>query len=382
VTCRAHTSRSWRIGILYCLTALATVTGPGCGDNGVRLSRKSRIHPGKILYQQHCSLCHGKAGEGHAADHAPAIGSDHFLRLVDNAFIFESIAKGRPGTPMSAWSERYGGPLSDPMIREVVAYLRTRQQSPPARLGGGRLVGNIRNGEKLFTEHCAECHSGVPTSAQGPDLGNPAFLSLAGDTYIAATIRLGRPGTPMESFAEKLSEKDIRDVTAFIRSRGRPPQGPSMHAGVTEIWSDLDAGELVRNGDGPAPQFTLRDPWYVSAEQLDRELTGGARMILLDARAPSDWHVAHLPGAWPVPFYADESLLDRIPKDGTWIVFYCGCPHAAADRAAHRLKERGYENLAVLDEGFYHWQEQGYPLVQAGVLTAPHAAPPKEPGAD
>ena len=52
--------------------------------------------------------------------------------------------------------------------------------------------------------------------------------------------------------------------------------------------------------------------------------------------------------------------LSAFPKD-VWIIPYCGCPHAISGQAYERLAAEGYEKIAVLDEGYYFWVEQGYP---------------------
>ena len=55
-------------------------------------------------------------------------------------------------------------------------------------------------------------------------------------------------------------------------------------------------------------------------------------------------------------------LVARLPRDGTFIVAYCGCPHAASGRVVDALRERGFENTAVLDEGVLVWRDLGYPV--------------------
>jgi len=44
------------------------------------------------------------------------------------------------------------------------------------------------------------------------------------------------------------------------------------------------------------------------------------------------------------------------------IVAYCGCPHAASGALADRLIKHGYEDVKVLDEGYYVWHDKGYPV--------------------
>ena len=48
--------------------------------------------------------------------------------------------------------------------------------------------------------------------------------------------------------------------------------------------------------------------------------------------------------------------------DDTFIVAYCACPHAASGHVVDALRERGYRNTAVLDEGILVWRELGHPV--------------------
>src|SRR5690606_2767269 len=103
------------------------------------------------------------------------------------------------------------------------------------------------------------------------------------------------------------------------------------------------------------------DNRFVPAAQVKRELERGARMVIIDARATSDWLSRRIPGAIPVPYYELSDILDDLPRDGAWMVAYCGCPHAASGRVVDALREHGFTNTAVLDEGIHFWEQQGYP---------------------
>ena len=84
-------------------------------------------------------------------------------------------------------------------------------------------------------------------------------------------------------------------------------------------------------------------------------------MVLLDARAHGDYLYGHISGAISLPFYLLRDYIDELPQD-TWIINYCGCPHAVSGRAYDALKEAGFEKTAVLDEGYYVWRDRGYPI--------------------
>ena len=100
--------------------------------------------PGAHGFQAGCARCHGTyAGGGvvpkykssptaTAADYpAPAL-TDIFKRQITDAgktprdayrFVYNTIAQGRPGTPMPTWGLGYGGPMNDQQIEDGVNYL-------------------------------------------------------------------------------------------------------------------------------------------------------------------------------------------------------------------------------------------------------------------
>ena len=86
-------------------------------------------------------------------------------------------------------------------------------------------------------------------------------------------------------------------------------------------------------------------------------------MVLLDARPASDWQRSHIPGAFPLPFYRKvKQMLPHLPNDGTPIIAYCACPHAASGRVVDALQEAGFASARILDEGVLVWAGLGYPI--------------------
>ena len=45
------------------------------------------------------------------------------------------------------------------------------------------------------------------------------------------------------------------------------------------------------------------------------------------------------------------------------IVAYCGCPRHLSTLSAEALGKMGYENVSVLYEGYWHWKDNGFPIV-------------------
>jgi len=46
-------------------------------------------------------------------------------------FVYETIAEGRPGTPMATWGLGYGGPLNDQQLEDIINYLISVQEKVP-----------------------------------------------------------------------------------------------------------------------------------------------------------------------------------------------------------------------------------------------------------
>jgi cytochrome c oxidase cbb3-type subunit 3/ubiquinol-cytochrome c reductase cytochrome c subunit len=114
----------------------------------------------------------------------------------------------------------------------------------------------------------------------------------------------------------------------------------------------------------------------VPAAQVKQAFDQKRRMIIIDARTPSDFIQTRIPGSISNGYY-DRAGLDRLKDDGTWIIAYCACPHHASGEVVDELRGRGFKNTAVLDEGILVWQHRGYPV--AGESKTPVPAPPPAP---
>lgn len=311
-------------------------------------------------YQQYCALCHGDDRQGHVNDHAPSLKSASLLQSGFPWIVGEAIAYGRPGTPMGGYSDEVGGPLARQEILELVMWLREEAAVEPQRLPLDTIAGDAGAGAALYAQHCASCHGAQGEGGTGTALGNPAMLALTPDAFLRHAIVHGRDGTPMVAFAGTLTDRQIDDTVAFLRSRA---SGWTVPEPIRHAPPPLDA--VVIHPDADAPTFALKDDLYVSAAELDRELKAGKRMVLLDTRVTSMWERAHIAGAVPAPYYASrDEVLASLPTDGTWIVAYCECPRAAAESVVRKLREGGMRNTAVLYEGIQGWVSLGYPVVQ------------------
>jgi cytochrome c oxidase cbb3-type subunit 3 len=118
------------------------------------------------------------------------------------------------------------------------------------------------------------------------------------------------------------------------------------------------------NPRGPDPVGFKKAPDGTPADVIKAQLDKGAKMAILDARAPSDYLKEHITGAVSVPFYDPTPYFAKLPKD-TWLVCYCSCPHAESKSLAAKLAENGFTKVTVLDEGLPYWRGKNYGVTKS-----------------
>ena len=315
-------------------------------------------HKGAALYARYCALCHGADREGYAADEAPSLRSPELMGAAPGSYLWSAISYGRPGTAMAAFEDTQGGPLSHGAQHALFDWLLEQADVEHSPVKDEPVLGDPVKGTEVYTTHCASCHGTKGEGGKGTALANRVFLATASDAFIRHSIVHGRTGTPMPAFQDKLSEGDINDVVAFLRSRA-----VGWEATQPKLAPPPDPSQAVLNPDQPVAKLEERKGRFVSADSVAAALERGERMVLLYARPVSDWQRSHIPGALPMPFYDGvESLVPHLPDDGTPIIAYCACPHAASGRVVDQLKKAGIKSARILDEGVLVWAGRGYPI--------------------
>ncbi len=199
-----------------------------CGGLLLLITGLTQAAPdGARLYAQNCAVCHGESGTGGVG---VPLALPAFLASVDDAYLRETMLRGRPGRVMPAFTR-----LSGAEIDAIIGHLRGWQKETEApRFSTTPVAGDAAKGAALFAQKCAACHgehgqgghgTGVTFSRPrdlpiiAPALNNPGFLAAASDELIKATLLHGREGTPMQSFLQQgLTEQDINDVVSYVRS--------------------------------------------------------------------------------------------------------------------------------------------------------------------
>lgn len=202
------------------------------------------VEAGRALFGEACASCHGPSGEGGTAPNpysdapwpAPQL-NNIVTRYEDNtnvsdigAFITTTVRRGRPGTPMPAWSAAFNGPMNDQEIDRIVDYILAIQtgEEPQAQAVQGK------SGDTLFADNCARCHGpnaeGREEFGLGPSLddvyqrygwdGSEEGAESVDET-IFQTVHQGRlvpTGADMPSFADVLSDSAIERIVEYLKS--------------------------------------------------------------------------------------------------------------------------------------------------------------------
>jgi mono/diheme cytochrome c family protein len=169
-----------------------------------------------------------------------ALSDPVYLAIADNETLRSTIANGRPGTAMSAFSQKQGGMLTDDQIESIVRGIRERWggsppigATPPAY--EAKAPGNAEQGEKVYTTFCASCHGshGQPGPRAG-SVTDAAYLSLISDQGLRTLVITGRPDFGAPDWrgnvpGRPMTDQEISDVVAWLSSQ-RPASAAEIEA--------------------------------------------------------------------------------------------------------------------------------------------------------
>jgi rhodanese-related sulfurtransferase len=182
---------------------------------------------------------------------------------------------------------------------------------------------------------------------------NPARFSctLLISLLLISCAEDNKPGTAEVSAVEATSTVQSADTSQ-----------PSVDAN-TETGSNQPAVNAE-------PEFV---PDYISAVDLNKRFEQDSVPFIFDVRGGQSYEQSHIETALSMPYgKTEDSDLARVTllDKNSEIITYCGCPRHLSTLAAADLTERGYKNVQVLYEGFWHWKEQQFPTVENVTNTA------------
>jgi ubiquinol-cytochrome c reductase cytochrome c subunit len=172
------------------------------------------VDAGSQLYAIACTTCHGPDGQG-IQDRGPS------LIGVGAASADFYLSTGRmPLDRPRAQAERKRVAYSPVQIRQLVAFVTSLGAGPavpqvdPAR-------GDLADGNLLYANNCAPCHS---SAAAGGALGHAVYapaLNRATPVQVAEAVRIG-PGAMPVFGPETLDDAQVASVVRYVGYLRKP----------------------------------------------------------------------------------------------------------------------------------------------------------------
>ena len=202
----------------------------GCDFPGRPNSADEPVPANKVLkfdalYAIRCAGCHGADGK---LGPAPPLNDPLFLALVPDTELLHVIAEGRTvsaaqKSPMPAFAESRGGPLTDAQVKVLAEGIKTRWGPPASPAEPPPYIGSVATGsgnKEVFARACAGCHGkdGEGIERDGKlhrKIHDPAFLALVSDQELRRYVITGRPDLGMPAYDGKAGRPpDFRALTS------------------------------------------------------------------------------------------------------------------------------------------------------------------------
>ena len=139
--------------------------------------------------------------------------------------------------------------INDADRRAIAVYLKSQPASPNVASSAPE-AGAMRRGAEVYSDACASCHldNGIGQSRLFPPLGKDAMLQqpdptglehlILGGTHVGVSASRPSP-LGMPSFAWKLTDQEIADVSTFIRNSWGNQAAPVAAAEVSALRKKL-----------------------------------------------------------------------------------------------------------------------------------------------
>lgn len=261
------------VGVLG-LTLTVIFSSGGLNSSTLQKEREEKNDLGKSIYEQKCTYCHGEEGKGLgiASDFLRPYPVDFVLGLYKvrttktgsiptDADIRRTVKEGLHGTAMPSWAPFITGDSLDAIVEYVKSFSpRFAEEKAEAIRVGKPIASSARsvfNGKKVYEElGCADCHGddgrgkGDDVSELEDDLGRPTFAadltepwtfiggSSARDIY--TRLVTGMNGTPMPSYDDAGSSRQLWDLSNYVISLARKPVWEMDAEDLSEFYAKLD----------------------------------------------------------------------------------------------------------------------------------------------
>jgi ubiquinol-cytochrome c reductase cytochrome c subunit len=185
-------------------------------------SRLSQAQLGRQLFAGNCARCHGGIGQGVATPSPQPVSHGQGPPLIGVGRLAADFYLRTGAMPLASPDEqprRRDPPFDEREIRALVDYVGSLGGGPPIPRPEPA-AGDLAEGQRLFTEHCAGCHQvvaegGVVTGARVPPLGD------ATATQVAQAVRIGPYVMP--AFTQRdISDAQLDSLIAYVQYAKRP----------------------------------------------------------------------------------------------------------------------------------------------------------------
>jgi cytochrome c oxidase cbb3-type subunit 3 len=207
-----------RYGFSLCVFMLANFAGMNANADTrdeVNAELSKPVIRGGIVFKNYCALCHGEKGDGVARASKLYNGLNLSIKSGVDVRNYENIVrKGGAGVGKSPYMPMWEQELSEEQVNDVLAYIKV-------------LAAPEKRGQVVFKTNCVLCH-GLKGDGNGraAKLYDPPPADLThsdkNDQYKEMIIRLGGEAMGRSPFmpiwGEQLSDQEIRDVVAYLRT--------------------------------------------------------------------------------------------------------------------------------------------------------------------
>lgn len=201
---------------------------------------QDQIEEGARLYAENCAVCHGTEGQGRVG----ATLAKDWPSIRPDLQVEATIRRGVPGSVMPAWSQEFGGPLSEDEINALVQYILSWETGGPpavfptltpvvreALTPPPEVEGDPNNGADLYQRNCLVCHGADGQGRVGATLAKD-WPSIRPDLRIQSTIARGVDGSVMPAWSQEfggpLTQGQINDLVAYILTWTTPESPPTI----------------------------------------------------------------------------------------------------------------------------------------------------------
>jgi cytochrome c oxidase cbb3-type subunit III len=218
------------IGLLSCAGCSRS---PGRPTAGSDVTAPNKLVDFNTLFGQNCVGCHGPNGKG---GEAVSLADPVFLAIASDTVIRTFVTYGVPRTPMPAWGESAGGPLTKEQIDVLVKGIRS--WAKPEALQGivlppysAKSAGDPQRGAAVYQTYCSSCHGVDGRGGKASSIVDASYLALVSNQDLRLSVILGQPwlGAPDwrgDVPGRPLAEQEITDVVSWLAAQrsGSPGQ--------------------------------------------------------------------------------------------------------------------------------------------------------------